>query len=92
MKDAFEASITGSVQGVFFREYTRRFAQTLSIVGEAENMTDGSVRVYAEGEKRNLERFIEFLQRGSPDARVDNVAFTWVQPTGEHVSFAIVHS
>lgn len=92
MTEAFEAMITGAVQAVSFREYTRRKAESLGIVGSIGNLPDGSVRVYAEGTRRNLERMLGFLRRGSPEAYVENVAYRWVAPRGTDTSFSIIHS
>ena len=92
MTEAFEATFTGRVQAVSLREYTRRKAESLNIVGSIQNLKDGTVRVYAEGNKRNLERLIEFLHQGSPDARVENIAYTWVTPKGSCNTFSIIYS
>ncbi len=65
--------IEGRVQGVFFRESTRRAAQPLGITGYAKNMEDGSVQVLACGEQGALNRLAEWLKQGPPMARVDRV-------------------
>ncbi|RLF60052.1 MAG: acylphosphatase, partial [Thermoplasmata archaeon] len=43
--------ISGKVQGVFFREYTRRKAKNLGIKGWVRNLPDGRVEAIFEGEK-----------------------------------------
>ena len=65
--------IEGRVQGVWFRESTRRTAQPLGITGHAKNMGDGSVQVLACGEQSALKRLAEWLEQGPPLARVDRV-------------------
>lgn len=65
--------IEGRVQGVFFRESTRRAAQPLGITGYAKNMEDGSVQVLACGEPGSLNRLAEWLNQGPPMARVDRL-------------------
>lgn len=65
--------IEGRVQGVWFRESTRREAVPLGISGYARNMADGSVEVLACGEASALDRLAEWLQRGPPMARVTRV-------------------
>ena len=42
-------TVHGRVQGVWFRESTRREAEPLGIAGHAINLPDGSVEVFAVG-------------------------------------------
>ena len=72
-----EAFVSGRVQGVNFRYYTRRRALSLGLRGVAENLPDGRVRVVAEGPKEALEALLEFLKEGPPLARVDRVEVSW---------------
>lgn len=65
--------IEGRVQGVWFRESTRREAVPLGITGYARNMADGSVEVLACGEPGALVRLTEWLKQGPPMATVDRV-------------------
>lgn len=65
--------IEGRVQGVWFRESTRREALPLGITGYAKNMPDGSVEVLACGEAESLDRLAEWLQEGPRMARVSNL-------------------
>jgi acylphosphatase len=62
--------IEGRVQGVWFRESTRREAMALAITGYAKNMRDGAVEVLACGEPAALDRLAEWLQHGPPMAQV----------------------
>ncbi|HEX2138129.1 MAG TPA: acylphosphatase [Woeseiaceae bacterium] len=65
--------ITGRVQGVFFRDSTRKVAQKLELTGYARNVPDGSVEVLACGPAEALEQLAEWLSSGPPSARVENV-------------------
>lgn len=65
--------IHGRVQGVWFRESTRRVAVQLGISGYARNMPDGTVEVLACGGPQQLDRLSEWLQEGPPMAEVDEV-------------------
>ena len=65
--------IEGQVQGVLFRESTRRAAQPMGITGYAKNMTDGSVQVLACGDPDALDRLTRWLKQGPPMAQVDNM-------------------
>jgi acylphosphatase len=66
-------TITGHVQGVFFRANAQLKAQELGIGGWIRNEPDGTVAVVAEGEERAVERFIEWCWQGPPAAQVDKV-------------------
>ena len=66
-------TIKGRVQGVFFRDSTRRVAESLGITGHAINLPDGDVEVLACGDAASLRQLREWLQDGPPHARVDDV-------------------
>lgn len=66
-------TVTGRVQGVFFRDSTRQVAQSLKLTGYARNMPDGSVEVLACGAPASLDRLEAWLQSGPPQARVQGV-------------------
>ncbi|TPX36353.1 acylphosphatase [Synchytrium microbalum] len=69
--------ITGKVQGVFFRKYTAAEAQRLDIKGTVCNHADGSVVGIAQGPKRQIDLFKEWVStKGSPKSRIDNFSFT----------------
>jgi acylphosphatase len=65
--------IEGRVQGVFFRESTRREAEPLGLSGHAVNLPDGRVEVVAAGESAGLDRLEAWLASGPEAARVDTV-------------------
>jgi acylphosphatase len=83
------ATISGLVQGVSYRYYTRREATRLGITGWVRNERDGSVQVVAEGDEDLLVAFRGFLERGSPAARVAAVKSSWSPATGEFNSFDV---
>lgn len=68
--------IEGRVQGVWFRESTRREAEPLGITGYAKNRADGSVEVLACGEPDALDRLAAWLGNGPPLARVTRVEWS----------------
>ncbi len=65
--------IAGRVQGVFFRESTRRQAEPLGLSGYACNLGDGRVDVLAQGEPASLDALAGWLKSGPPAARVDEL-------------------
>lgn len=65
--------VSGRVQGVFFRDSTRRTAIPLEISGHAINLPDGSVEVLACGSPQAVEQLLEWLHEGPPSANVTGV-------------------
>jgi acylphosphatase len=74
--------VQGHVQGVFFRETTRRHAGRLGVAGSARNLPDGTVEVVAEGEREAVERLVELCREGPRGARVDWVDVEAEEPEG----------
>jgi acylphosphatase len=66
--------VRGRVQGVFFRASTREQALKLGVSGYAKNLPDGGVEVLACGSDPALDALQEWLRRGPPSARVENLA------------------
>lgn len=84
-----ECRIKGRVQLVMFRDFTQRQARGLRIVGEVWNNPDGAVEVTAEGEEKDLIKFLTTLRRGPLFARVAEVNARWLEPRGNYESFRI---
>lgn len=65
--------VHGHVQGVFFRASTREQALKLGVSGYAKNLPDGSVEVLACGPAAALDGLQQWLRRGPPSARVEDI-------------------
>jgi acylphosphatase len=65
--------VSGRVQGVWFREATRRRAEELGLSGWVRNLPDGSVEALFEGEAARVREALEFVKVGPPLARVTDV-------------------
>lgn len=89
MKVRAEVRFYGKVQQVFFRDYTRRFADRLGVKGWVMNCEDGSVLAVFEGEKADILELIRLLKEEHPYARVDHVDVKWREFTGEFNDFTI---
>lgn len=66
-------TVHGRVQGVWFRDSTRREAQRLAITGHAINLPDGKVEVLACGSPEALDELETWLHSGPPMASVSRV-------------------
>jgi len=63
--------VTGRVQGVFFRAWTRDEARSLKVSGWVRNCSDGAVEAQLEGDADAIEELIDRMRKGPPGARVD---------------------
>ena len=70
---ARRARITGQVQGVFFRAWTREQAVRLGLSGWVRNCRDGSVEAHFAGEEAAVGEMVALLHEGPPAASVDRV-------------------
>jgi acylphosphatase len=86
---AFHVIVEGRVQGVCFRDYTRKQAEQLHIRGWVQNMPNGSVEAVISGQEEDLHTMITWFSTGSPFSRVTSVVATETAPTETFVNFAI---
>jgi acylphosphatase len=77
---ARHVSITGRVQGVFFRSWLRQQADELGVTGWVRNCPDGRVDAHIEGEQAAVEQMIGRMHRGPPAAQVEDVKLWDVEP------------
>jgi acylphosphatase len=66
-------SITGRVQGVFFRVWAQGQARELGVSGWIRNRPDGSVEAHLESDESAVARMIERMRRGPANATVEEV-------------------
>ncbi len=66
--------VKGRVQGVFFRDYTRKKALLYTLTGWVQNLPDGSVEALLSGDKKMVAAMLNWLKQGSPQSIVDTIA------------------
>ena len=76
MQQTLSITITGKVQGVFFRQSAKEIALDLGVSGEAKNLEDGNVHIIATGNPEQLDAFTEWCKKGPPRAVVAGVEIT----------------
>jgi acylphosphatase len=86
---AFRAVVYGLVQGVNYRYFVQRNAESFGLTGYVCNLDDGSVEVIAEGDKEKLAQLIAKLKAGPRTARVDDVDVTWLKDVGRYTRFEV---
>ena len=69
----YRITVKGRVQGVWFRKYTREAAISRNLSGLVRNERNGTVYIESEGNEKDLESFIQWLHKGSPMSKVEEV-------------------
>ncbi|RLG15070.1 MAG: acylphosphatase [Candidatus Nanohalarchaeota archaeon] len=72
--------ITGRVQGVFYRAFTKKSGDDCGVKGWVRNVPDGRVEVFAVGAEDKIDSFTDKLRAGPPASRVDDVDVTVIAP------------
>ena len=74
--------VHGRVQGVFFRESTRRRADAAGVTGWVANRSDGTVEAWFEGAPDDVAVLVDYVRRGPPGADVERVDVDDAEPAG----------
>ncbi|QDP01387.1 acylphosphatase [Thalassotalea sp. PS06] len=80
MKVCYVATVTGLVQGVYFRAAAQNMAIDLGLSGYAHNQEDGSVEVMVCGTEENAQKMIKWLEQGPEEAEVEAVEVESTHP------------
>jgi acylphosphatase len=72
----------GRVQGVFFRDSTRKEAERRGVAGWARNRDDGAVEAVFEGAPDDVQALVEFVRSGPGSAEVERVDVGEEEPEG----------
>ncbi|MBC8526511.1 MAG: acylphosphatase [Candidatus Cloacimonetes bacterium] len=82
-------TVSGRVQGVFFRAFTYDTALRLNIKGYVKNLYNGNVEAVAIGSEEDVEKFINELKIGPLSAHVDNIEIEKLPDSINYDSFKI---
>lgn len=86
---ALRLYIRGVVQGVGFRSFTKKLAESYGLVGWVRNLRDGRVEVFVQGDGDVVWDFIKRLWEGPPLARVEGMEIIKEVPSDEERDFVI---
>jgi acylphosphatase len=84
--------ISGMVQGVAFRAYTRDVARRAGAYGWVRNLRDGRVEAVVEGDEDKVNAVVAWCRKGPAISRVEDVKIYEETPTGEFSDFDITYS
>jgi len=86
------AIVTGVVQGVGFRFFTKYLAERFDLSGYVRNRGDGAVELEAEGSSEAISAFLEELESSSPRAaHVSNIEVKDIPAAGDVGGFRITY-
>ncbi len=86
-----KATITGLVQGVFYRACTRDAAIKYGITGTVKNCIDGSVEGIFQGSQDQVDQMITWCHSGSPGSKVSQVIVNVLSDPADFSSFDILY-
>ena len=82
-------TVSGRVQGVWYRGSTQRAASAAGVHGWVRNLPDRRVEAVLQGERAAVESVIDFMRTGPPGSAVIDCVVSW-RPAGErHHGFDI---
>ena len=73
MMQTISITVSGKVQGVYYRQSTKERAIELNITGIVKNLRDGSVHIIATGTKKQLDELKNWCSKGPSRAVVENI-------------------
>ncbi|MCD1294463.1 acylphosphatase [Methanocella sp. CWC-04] len=79
---AIDVIVSGRVQGVGFRAFTRKNAVMLGVKGYVENQRDGTVHAVMEGNEHQVDKLLEVVKNGPMTSRVRDVKVKDIDKSG----------
>jgi len=86
---AYHIFVSGRVQGVGYRRFAQKQAQSLEIKGWTRNIADGRVEIFASGLEARLDQFCDILRQGPQFSLVQDVLVKIVEE-GSFKDFKII--
>jgi len=81
--------VSGRVQGILFRDRTRKKAQRIGVQGWVKNLIDNRVEMILEGEKDKIQELIKWIEEEPFLVKVDNLEVKWEKYQSEFHNFEI---
>ena len=88
-KACAHVTISGKVQGVYYRLETRDQAISLRVKGWVKNLPDGRVEGFFEGDREKVEALVAWCRQGPPRSAVSEVKVKWEEYRGDFDDFKV---
>ncbi|MFA4955678.1 MAG: acylphosphatase [Candidatus Methanoperedens sp.] len=79
--------ISGKVQHANYRSKVVSIAKKYNVTGNVQNLSNGNVKIIAEGDEKELERFIQDINIKNTLINVTDLKKEFSTPTGEYEGF-----
>jgi len=86
-----QIEVYGRVQGVNFRNNVKSFTDGLGLKGYARNREDGSVIIVAQGDKKNLQKLLSWLETNPGFSKIEGMDFRWRELSIKYNEFSVMH-
>jgi len=83
-ENTIEILVSGTVQGVYYRKYTKDLASKLNITGYVRNLENGSVLIRGCGSEENMKEFLHKCSEGNMWSVITNIE---VKPVFDNLKF-----
>ena len=90
--ERLHAMVQGYVQGVGFRFFVYRAGLDLQLQGWVRNRINGNVEILADGPKKKLDTFLEYVRKGPQMAQVVKVNVEWQKSKNDLSPFTILQT
>jgi len=90
MKKAVKILISGTVQGVFFRNFIKSQADKVHLNGFVRNLDGGKVEIFVEGEIDDVDVFCGVCKTGPKHAVIKNIKISEA-PFQDFKGFKVLH-
>jgi len=91
MNTGIHALVSGRVQGVGFRWFVQQTARETEISGTVENLPNGDVEIFAEGEQSKIMEFLARVRIGPAYGTITDFIIDSIPFTGKFSNFKILH-
>lgn len=73
MKKSVRLHLTGSVQGIFFRQFVKDNADKFNVKGYVRNLEDGRIEIFLEGDQEKVDSMILLCKSGPKHANIRKI-------------------
>ncbi len=70
MKKSIRLYISGTVQGIFYRQFIKENAERFNVKGFVRNLEDGRVEIFLEGSTDNVNKMKDLCTKGPKHSEI----------------------
>ncbi len=90
VKSASKIVVSGTVQGLFFKNFTKEHADKLKLKGFVRGLESGDIEVIVEGDKENISQLVEILRKGPQYSQIRNIKVEERKWSGDLKEFKVL--